>query len=84
LIAIWHYGCAQWGETQADQYAEQIEAAAISLCEFPMKTPEALIKGKRFRKWVSGRHVLIFRVEKNSVNIARVLHVLMDHPRHLN
>ena len=91
-------GIIEWtiehfGETQALVYAETLALALEALAEGPSladaKQRDEILKGlcsfhvaRRGRK---GRHIIMFRVATrggNIVEVLRVLHDSMDHPRH--
>jgi len=86
----------QFGEDQADNYAETLLAAFDALKEGPtlagVRAHNDLPKGVQMlhsaRSGRKSRHVILFRVEPGSdlkvIQVLRILHDAMDLPRHLD
>jgi toxin ParE1/3/4 len=75
VIELWRYTLREWGFDQAEKYTEAIVQAANWLSEQPESGSWQLYRGKTYRRWVVGRHAIIFRSDKRDLRIVRVLHV---------
>ena len=83
LEEIWDYSAAQWGATQANQYASDL-----------IVTIEAIASGKRagraceeirphYFKIQSGSHIIFYRKVNSKIEVVRILHQRMDFGRRL-
>ncbi len=83
IEAIAAYTSIQWGEEQAVKYTGQLYGTITDIADNPdtgqshYGVPNA-IKGKK-----SGRHIVFYRTEKQTIFIMRILHESMDHGRYL-
>ena len=83
LDSIAGYTFTQWGKVKAIEYTEQLYQTILSIADNPdigryrYGVPE-IIKGRK-----SGRHVVFYRIQNQTIFIMRILHESMDHGRHL-
>lgn len=82
-MEIWRYGARAWGSEQAFAYAEMINAAFELLRERPEIGSARIVATREVRRWVVGRHAILFYTRGTDLRIVRVLHTAMDEPRHL-
>ena len=83
LEAIWDYTVRQWGESQDEVYAREIQAACEALSNGTLVSRSADDIRAGYRRVGVGSHVLFFRMRKGVVEIIRILHQSMDVGRHL-
>lgn len=79
LSKIWDYTFEVWSEKQADKYFDEL----MCNCEEIAKNPELGKSYKGISKQLLGmkanRHIIFYRtLEKNYVEITRILHERMD------
>jgi toxin ParE1/3/4 len=83
LDEIWDYSAERWGSDQANRYVgalrESIERVALD----PSRGRSVSVKGKSYRQYRSGSHVIFYRETNRGVQIVRVLHQNMEYVRHL-
>ncbi|MCK5285391.1 MAG: type II toxin-antitoxin system RelE/ParE family toxin [Alphaproteobacteria bacterium] len=83
LDGIAGYTFIQWGGEKAIEYTEQLYQTILSIAEntdiggYRYGVPD-VIKGRK-----SGRHVVFYRIQEQTIFIMRILHESMDHGRHL-
>ena len=85
LLEIYLYTLETWGEDQLPTYQHLVETAMQRIAKNPFtpgsKAHDELIQGCRtFR---CGKHSIIYRIQSNQVEIARILHESMDFSRHV-
>ena len=81
---IWNYTIAQWGETQAIKYLQEISIGciAISTKERPSYSAEDIRTG--YQKFYINAHVVFFKINhSNDMEVIRILHQQMDAGRHI-
>lgn len=78
IIDIWTYSFFNWGEQQADEYADQIEAALKTIADHPGIGGPWLGTGKDYRRLRVRYHVIYYRLLETYVEVVRVLHERMD------
>ena len=83
LIEIWFYTFDQWGGEQADHYLRGIDAAIRQLAENPFLGADFGHVRKGIRRHSAGRHRIFYRVNRQTIEIVRVLHASMDFQDHL-
>ena len=83
LKDIYQYGLRQWGQTQSENYLENIKQQIWTLAEQPLIGVDRseLLSGARSLTIES--HTLFYRVTCDAVEIIRVLHGRQDPQRHL-
>ena len=84
LEEIWLYTVEKWSVDQADRYYNLIFDEIHFICKDinAGKSMEHVRKGYRASKVKS--HLIFYRVQKNSVEIIRILHEQMDIANRLN
>ena len=84
LDAIWFYTFENWSADQANRYYDLIFEEINNICKEPDSgKPMAQVrKGYRVSKVKS--HLIFYRVEKNVVEVIRILHNRMDIENRLN
>lgn len=83
LESIWDYTVTRWGESQAEAYTRNIQAACEALSEGTIVSRSAEEVRSGYRKMTVGSHVMYFRMKSEAVEIIRILHQSMDVGRHL-
>ena len=81
IIALTEYGIETFGQAQARKYHEALERTFELLSDMSA-IGRADEDHPGYRRFLHGRHVIIYRKESAGVVIARLLHVAMDAPRH--
>lgn len=83
LKSIRAYTLENWGEAQETRYLDQLWTKFETLCKDPgrCRLRQDLFPGCRIA--AEGRHVILFRVREEVLEIIRVLHGAMDFKRHL-
>lgn len=83
LRSIRTYTLERWGPTQGMDYLDQMwEKFEILLADSaPYRFRPDLFPGCQVAS--EGNHVILFRVNKSTLQIVRVLHSAMDFKRHL-
>lgn len=82
LRSIRAYTLHRWGEEQELQYLEEMWCRFEEILAGPgrWRAREDLFPGCQLA--TLGKHVILFRLDGGSLQIARVLHSAMDFPRH--
>jgi toxin ParE1/3/4 len=71
-----------WGNEQAKEYAQNIDAALIKLAQYPdfgRERNEVYIGAKSFPV---EKHIVFYQVSDNGIDVARILHQRMDPSKH--
>ena len=79
LSAIWNYTYDKWSEKQADLYYKMLLDNCAKIAENPLlgKNYEGILD--QFYGLRAGNHIIFYRkIEKNLVEITRILHERMD------
>ena len=78
LMAIEDYTAKTWGETQADEYLDQLEQRFYWLAEHAGagKSRKALAPG--LSSFPQGHHIIFYRAGGSMLEVARILHQSMD------
>ena len=84
LIDIWLYSFREWGELQADEYIDELNAAIISLSSNPQRGTRREGVRAGYRALFVKRHAIYYKLSSATVEIVRVLHEQMDPDRHLD
>jgi toxin ParE1/3/4 len=84
LREIERYTAEKWGEKQASIYLEKVAIAGDRLVQNPtlLGRPRFEIR-QGYYSYHFEKHLFIFRITDESIQIVRVLHQSMDLPRHL-
>jgi toxin ParE1/3/4 len=85
LIGIARYTLDTWGERQLEKYRSLLNQAFLDLARDPKRSrtkprPE-LFSG--CRSYHVGSHIILYRVNEDRIEIARVLHESMELERHV-
>ena len=79
LIEIWDYTVENWSENQAEKYYNLIVASCIDLANNPQLGKSYNIVSQNLLGYKCGEHIIFFQeIVKNEIEIARVLHGMMD------
>jgi toxin ParE1/3/4 len=83
LANIWRYTAERWGIAQAESYFRTIIATLDALAATPTlgRSCDEIRAGYRRRS--VGVHVVFYRIERDHIDIARILHGRMDFERQL-
>lgn len=82
LEAIWLYTLETWSQAQADRYYHQFVATFDALAKGICQGSLADIRPGYFKRRC-GAHVLYYRMERETLDIIRILHARQDIDRHL-
>jgi toxin ParE1/3/4 len=79
LIEIWDYTVEQWSENQAQTYYNLIVASCLDLANNPQLGKSYNIVSQNLLGYKCGEHIIFYQeIVKNEIEIARVLHGMMD------
>jgi toxin ParE1/3/4 len=79
LIEIWDYTVEQWSENQAQTYYNLIMASCLDLANNPQLGKSYNIVSQNLLGYKCGEHIIFYQeIVKNEIEIARVLHGMMD------
>jgi toxin ParE1/3/4 len=79
LIEIWDYTVEQWSENQAQTYYNLIMASCLDLANNPQLGKSYNIISQNLHGYKCGEHIIFYHeIVKNEIEIARVLHGMMD------
>lgn len=67
---------ARWGREQARTYVAALRADIASLAHFPLRYPAH--RSTKFRKMISGQHLVFYLVETEIIDVVRIVHVSRD------
>jgi toxin ParE1/3/4 len=83
LDEIWDYTEANWGFTQAEAYLRQIERSVLAIAADPRlgRSCDEIREG--YRKYLTGSHVIFYRIVARHIEIVRILHQSRDFERHM-
>jgi len=83
LENIWSYSQDNWGEQQANNYANGLADTFGALAISPASAPACDDIKPGYRRQVFERHVIYFRITSYGIEIIRVLHERMHAAGHL-
>ena len=83
LIDIWLYTFNNWGERQADKYHDELEKAFILLAENPKIGISCDKVRPGYLKFHSNKHLIMYRINGDTLHIIRVIGDDMDYESHL-
>ncbi len=75
---IYDWSAVQFGISQANHYSSQIMSSIELMAENPGLARDASSIRKDLKKYISGSHVIYFRIAKTILTVARVLHGRQD------
>jgi toxin ParE1/3/4 len=79
LLEIWDYTVEQWSENQAEKYYNLIMASCMDLANNPQLGKSYNIISQNLLGYKCGEHIIFYQeIVKNEIEIARVLHGMMD------
>ena len=79
LTEIWDYTVEEWSENQAEKYYNLIMASCMDLANNPKLGKSYDIVTLNVLGYKCGQHIIFYReILKNEIEIARVLHGMMD------
>ncbi len=79
IIGIWRYSFENWGEAQADKYHDQLSSTFTVIAENPSIGVDCAFVRKGYRKYHVRRHLIMYRTNKTTLYIIRVLGDEMDY-----
>jgi toxin ParE1/3/4 len=83
LNDIWFYTFSEWSEIKADKYFNSIIQEIELFSEKPEKAkPLKNFKSKYYYFRVLS-HYVFFKFENGQIDVIRILHKMMDFPKHL-
>jgi toxin ParE1/3/4 len=82
LVEIYRYGFINFGERQADLYAEKLKEKCQALSESPLLYRERDKFTPPVRIGYHGKHLIIYTIEDGYIFIIRILHGSMDVQNH--
>jgi toxin ParE1/3/4 len=71
-----------WGNEQAKEYAQNIDAALIKLAQYPDFGRERNEIYKGAKSFPVEKHIVFYQVSDNGIDVARILHQRMDPSKH--
>lgn len=74
----------RWGEQQQQPYDDLLDAALIAIRENPKKGRARQGLPKGYKLYHAGRHYIAYRIEQQTIYVARILHDKMDIARHIH
>lgn len=82
-IALWIGEHSDWN--RADEFVIRLEATARELADMPLAFPlVAEVAPRRIRKRSYGRYLIIYRVERERIEVLRIVHGARDYVRLLH
>jgi len=84
MLDIGAYTEDQWGREQRNRYLDQLDQAFHDLNTMPEMGLSCDHYRAGYRQFLVGRHWIFYRrLNDEDIEIVRILHELMDPPRHL-
>ncbi|KXJ51720.1 MAG: plasmid stabilization protein [Colwellia sp. Phe_37] len=71
-----------WGNEQAKEYAQNIDAALIKLAQYPDFGRERNEVYNGAKSFPVEKHIVFYQVSDNGIDVARILHQRMDPSKH--
>lgn len=85
LNNIWEYTFEKWSENQADKYYAMLKLSCMEIGKVPEIGKEYDEITKNLLGLHSGRHIIFYQfIEKDKIEIIRILHERMDLKSRLN
>ena len=84
LQSIRNYTLEKWGPEQEQKYLDSLWTKFEEILSNPQRwrSREDLFPGCQIA--AEGRHVILFRVKSNTLQLVRILHSAMDFKRHIS
>jgi toxin ParE1/3/4 len=83
LNDIWLYTFQEWSEIQATKYFESIIEEIALFSENPGKAKKLEMANSEFYYFRTFSHYVFFKYGDEKIDIIRILHKMMDFPKHL-
>lgn len=83
LRSIREYTLKTWGEEQEDRYLDELWARFEQILDDPNRWRFREDLFPRCQLAAQGRHVILFRVEGQALQVVRILHSAMDFNRQI-
>ena len=83
LLDIWLHTFNEWGEQQADNYLDDLDAAIQLLAQQPLMCRERLELTPPVRIHPHAHHLIVYLALEDGINLVRVLHENMDYESQL-
>jgi toxin ParE1/3/4 len=83
FIDILRYTGERWGQAQLLKYRDQIDEALQVISVNPQVGHNRTDLPQTYRVYLVGSHVVVYRVEPESIGVARILHQRMSLALHL-
>jgi len=83
LEKIWLYSFENWSIDQADRYLNLILNEFDHLCKHPNSSNDYGKIRKNYWRTKVNSHFIFYKINKNGIEIIRVLHEMMDIDNHL-
>ena len=74
LFEIWFYSFSQWGSKQADIYLDDLEEGLTKLSKAPYLGKVIETKYKIFHRLKINHHLIYYSIQKDCINVIRILH----------
>jgi len=71
-----------WGNEQAKEYAQNIDAALIKLAQYPDFGRERNEVYNGAKSFPVEKHIVFYQVSDHGIDVARILHQRMDPSKH--
>jgi toxin ParE1/3/4 len=78
IAAVLQYSLDLWGSQQSEEYGTELYEAIESLRMFPEQGRSRPDIFDNARTLVSGKHVIYYRIDGQTISIVRVLHSRLD------
>ena len=84
LDQIFEVTLETWGVAQAEYYLSQLRAAVDGVVEHPRSGRIYDVAATEYRAVRSGRHLIFYRLDLDTIVVVRILHDRMDIPSRLS
>lgn len=71
-----------WGNAQAKEYAQTMDAALVKLAQYPEFGRERNDVYNGARSFPVAKHIVFYQVTETGIDVARILHQRMDLSKH--
>ncbi|OUS30669.1 hypothetical protein A9Q99_05665 [Gammaproteobacteria bacterium 45_16_T64] len=78
LEDIWFYTAEEWGLKQADDYIDRMDEAFQLVAGQPLMCHERQEFSPPVRIHHQARHLIVYKIERDSITVVRILHESMD------
>jgi toxin ParE1/3/4 len=78
LASIWDYTEENGGVAQAEAYLGDLREAIERIAKDPLRGRSCEAVRVGYRRYVSGSHLIFYRVQGHGVDVIRILHQRMD------